>query len=203
MDGDKGDVRNELFFEALNRNYAVVCINYRLSDKAKFPCQIYDCKAAIRYIRANEKKYRLDSKHIGVWGASAGGYLAALLGTSAKAKGLEDLSIRNSNTRTSTQVQAVVVWYGPIESFLTMDKELAKSGKGVPNHSGPDSPESRLLGRTITDVPALVEYASPMTYIDVNTPPFLIQHGLQDEVVPVGNLSILPLSLRRLLVTVK
>lgn len=183
--GDKGDILESPFLEALNRNYAVVCINYRLSDEAQFPCQIYDCKAAIRYIRANAKKYYLDSKNIGVWGVAAGGHLAALLGTSANVKGLEDSSIRNSNNRTYANVQAAVIWYAPIESFLTMDEQLKKSGMGLPNHSAPDSPESKLLGRRITDIPAMVNFASPMTYIDADTPPFLIQHGLQDEIVPV------------------
>lgn len=66
-----------------------------------------------------------------------------------------------------------------------MDEELAKSGLGSPNHSDPDSTESKLLGRRITDVPALVKFASPMTYIDTDIPSFLIQHGLLDENVPV------------------
>ena len=183
--GDKRDILDLPFLEALNHNYALVCINYRLSDEAQFPCQIYDCKAAIRYIRANAREYHLDKEHIGVWGVSAGGFLAALLATTANVKGLEDSSIRNSNNRTYSNVQAAVIWHAPIESFLTMDEQLKRSGTGVPNHSEPDSPESRLLGRAITDVPALVKYASPMTYIDVNTPPFLIQHGGQDEVIPV------------------
>ena len=185
MFGDKGEPLSLPFLEALKRSYAVVCINYRLSGEAHFPSQIYDCKAAIRYLRANAKDFHLDNEHVGVWGASAGGYLAALLGTSANVKGLEDSSIRNSNYRTYPNVQAVVVWYAPIENFLAIDEELAESGMGVPNHSDPDSPESRLLGRTITDVPALVKFASPMTYIDSKTPPFLIQHGLQDDIVPV------------------
>lgn len=183
--GDKKEYLQFPFLEALDRDYAVVCVNYRLSDEGKFPHQIYDCKAAIRYIRANAKKYHLDGDHIGVWGASAGGYLAALLGTSANFKGLEDSSIRNSNNRTYPNVQAAVIWHAPIESFLTMDEQLAKSGLGIPNHSTPDSPESKLLGRRITDIPAMVKFASPMTYIDLDTPAFLIQHGLQDEVIPV------------------
>jgi acetyl esterase/lipase len=185
MFGDKGHAMSLPFLEGLKRGYAVACVNYRLSGEAKFPSQIYDCKAAVRYLRANAVKYHLDGKRVGAWGASAGGYLAALLGTSAKVKQLEDQSIKNSNSRTTPQVQAVVVWYGPIENFLTMDDELSESGMGRPIHSRPDSAESRLLGRTITDVPAFVNFASPMTYIDANAPPFLIQHGLQDEIVPV------------------
>lgn len=185
MFGDKGDAFNQPFLEGLKRGYAVACVNYRLSGEARFPSQIYDCKAAIRYLRSLAAEYKLDGGHIGAWGASAGGHLAALLGTSPKVKELEGLSIKNSHTRISSQVHAVVVWYGPSEDFLKMDEELSRSGKGVPNHSQADSPESLLLGRKITDVPALVKFASPMTYINTDVPPFLIQHGQKDGIVPV------------------
>ncbi len=185
MFGDKGDDFNLPFLEGLKRGYAVVCINYRLSDEAHFPSQIYDCKTAIRYLRTNAAAYHLDGEHVGVWGASAGGHLAALLGTSARVRGLEDASMKNSRTRLSSKVQAVVVWYGPLEDFLKMDEQLARSGAGFPDHSSEDSPESKLLGRKITDIPALVKFASPMTYIKPKVPPFLIQHGLKDSIVPV------------------
>ena len=185
MFGDKGHAMSQPFLEGLKRGYAVACVNYRLSGEAQFPSQIYDCKAAIRYLRANAAQYKLDGKHIGAWGASAGGHLAALLGTSNKVKGLDDLSIKNSHTRTSSQVQAVVVWYGPNENFLKMDEQLSKSGLGPSNHSDADSPESRLLGRKITEIPTLVQFASPMNYITKSIPPFLIQHGQKDGTVPV------------------
>lgn len=183
MHGDKGDIKNLHFLEGLKRGYAVVCVNYRLSGEAQFPCQIYDCKAAIRYIRANAAAYYFDADHIAVWGASAGAHLAALLGTSARVKRLEDFSMGNPHA--SSAVQAVVDWYGPTESFLKMDEELIESGMGVPDHSLSDSPESKLLGRPITEAPDLVRFASPMAYIKSNVPPFLIQHGRKDAVVPV------------------
>lgn len=185
MFGDKGDDFNRPFLEGLKRGYAVACINYRLSDEAHFPSQIYDCKTAIRYLRTNAGEYHLDGARIGAWGASAGGHLAALLGTSTRVRGLEDASMRNSRTRLSSKVQAVVVWYGPLEDFLKMDEQLEKSRMGPPDHSKADSPESKLLGRKITNVPALVKFASPMTYIRPKVPPFLIQHGLKDSIVPV------------------
>ena len=71
------------------KGYAVASINYRLSQHAVFPAQIEDCKAAIRWLRANAEKYDLDPKRIGVWGASAGGHLVALLGTSGGERELE------------------------------------------------------------------------------------------------------------------
>jgi acetyl esterase/lipase len=183
MFGDKGDIMNLHFLEGLKRGFAVVCINYRLSDEAKFPKQIYDCKAAVRFLRANAETYRLDVERVAAWGASAGAHLAALLGTSRKVRKLEDFTL--GNPEYSSAVHAVVDWYGPTESFLKMDEQLIASGMGEPDHSAADSPESKLLGRPITEVPDLVRFASPMTYIKANMPPFLIQHGLKDEIVPV------------------
>lgn len=183
--GDKGDVMNLHFMEGLKHGYAVACVNYRLSGEAQFPSQIYDCKAAIRYIRAHAASYHLDGDRIAAWGASAGAHLVALLATSAGSNSLEDPTLSPADAQLSCAVQAVVDWYGPTESFLKMDEQLSKSGRGIPDHSQADSPESRLLGQRITDVPDLVRASSPMTYIHTQVPPFLIQHGLRDEIVPV------------------
>jgi acetyl esterase/lipase len=183
MIGDKGDTQNSPMMEGLKRGYAVACINYRLSGEAQFPAQIFDCKAAIRYLRANAAPYYLDPNRIAAWGSSAGAHLAALVGTTPRVRKLEDFS--TGNPKVSSKVQAIVSWYGPIESFLKMDEELSLSGMGVPDHSGPDSPESRLLGDVITAIPARVSLASPMTHIKRYAPPFLVQHGLRDEIVPV------------------
>ncbi len=185
MFGDKADDFNRSFLAGLKRGYAVVCINYRLSGEAHFPSQIHDCKTAIRYLRTNAAEYQLDGSKIGVWGASAGGHLAALLGTADRVRELDDPSMRNARTRFSAKVQAVVVWYAPVANFLTMDDELAESGFGTGDHSERDSPESILLGRKITDIPALVKFASPLTYIKRRVPPFLLQHGSKDDLVPV------------------
>lgn len=183
MMGNKRDIQQLPMLESLKRGYAVVCIEYRLSSEAKFPAQIYDCKAAIRFIRGNADKYRFDPNRIAAWGGSAGGHLSALVGTSAGVKDLEDLTMGNPDQDSS--VQAVVDWFGPTENFLKMDAELKASGLGIPDHSLPESPESQLFGRLITDVPELVRWASPMTYVSAKTPPFLIQHGMIDQLVPV------------------
>jgi len=181
--GNKRDMQLVPMLEGLKRSFAVVSVGYRLSDEALFPSQIYDCKAAIRYIRARGAEYSIDGDRIGVWGPSAGGHLASLVGTSAGVKELEDLSIGNPDVPSS--VLAVVDRCGPTESFLTMDEELIESGAGVPNHSEENSPESRLLGHKITEVPDLVRFASPMTYITPDIPYFLIQHGSEDQIVPI------------------
>lgn len=185
MFGDKRDELNRHFLDGLKRGFAVACVNYRLSNEAYFPSQIHDCKTAIRYLRTNAPEFQLDGDRIGAWGVSAGGYLTALLGTAARVRELDDPSMRNSRTRFSSKVQAVVVWYGPVASFLTMDDELAESGLGIGDHSEKHSPESILLGRRITDIPALVKFASPLTYIKRRVPPFLLQHGSKDDLVPV------------------
>jgi acetyl esterase/lipase len=82
-------------------------------------------------------------------------------------------------------VQAVVDWCGPAEDFLKMDEEFLQSERGTPDHSQPDSPESLLMGRPITEIPERVREASPMHYVTQDVAPFLIQHGELDHVVPV------------------
>src|SRR5262249_59688217 len=94
----------------VSRGYVVASINYRLSQHAVFPAQIEDCKAAIRWLRANATKYHYDPDQIGVWGASAGGHLVALLGTTG---GMKELEGKDGNLDQSSRVQAVVDWYGP------------------------------------------------------------------------------------------
>ena len=181
--GDKGDILNLPFMEGLKRGYAVVCMNYRLSGEAQFPCQIFDCKAAIRFLRANASRYQLDGSRIAAWGPSAGGHLAALLGTSAGVMDLEDPAL--GHPETSSAVQAVVDWCGPTQDFLKMDEQIIENGVGIPDHSQAESPESHLIGMKITEAPERVRFASPMSYITADVPPFLIQHGSSDPIVPV------------------
>ena len=100
------------------QGYAVASINYRLTNVATFPAQIYDCKAAIRWMRAHAKEYGFDPDRIGVWGGSAGGHLVSLLGTSGGVKELEgDVG---GNLNFSSRVQAVAVFCGP-NSFRIED----------------------------------------------------------------------------------
>ncbi len=83
---EAGNKENPPGLGLLKKGYALASLNYRLSQEAKFPAQIEDCKAAIRFLRANAKKYNLDPDHFGVWGASAGGHLVALLGTTGSSR---------------------------------------------------------------------------------------------------------------------
>ena len=181
MAGDKRQyVQSAL--KGLKRGYAVVSINYRLSGESKWPTQIHDCKAAVRWIKANANEYKLSSNKIVAWGGSAGGHLSAMLGTSGDIKSLEDFALGNPDQ--SSRVQVVVDWFGPT-NFLKMDEQLEESGiKDPMQHSVPDSPESLLLGINLNDAPEFVKEANPETYVSSDDPPFFIQHGMEDNLVP-------------------
>lgn len=184
--GDKnsGEVNDELV--GLSKGYAVVCVNYRLSDEAVFPAAVYDVKAAVRFLKANASKYNLNPNKIAAWGDSAGGNLASMLGTSANVETVEDLTMGNA-TQTSN-VQAVVDFFGPI-NFTTMDAENAKSGiaskvSNVQTHSIATSFESAYMGADITTIASKVKLANPTTYITSDDAPFFIENGTLDPNVP-------------------
>jgi acetyl esterase/lipase len=185
MGCDKSDMQVMPMLEGLKRGYAVVAVNYRLSWEAQFPALVQDVKAAVRWIRANASRYDLDPQRIAAWGGSAGAYLSSMLGTSAGIQELEDLSM--GNPEYPCNVHAVVAWYGPTD-FLKMDEQLTASGLNPPEdqcHDGANSPESLLLGQKITEIPDRVKAANPETYIRKGAPPFLLQHGTKDCVVPM------------------
>ena len=126
----------------LERGYAAVSINYRLSQEAVFPALMYDVKAAIRWIRAKAAKYNFNPEKVAAWGSSAGGYLAAMLATTGDVKELEDLSMGNPDQ--SSRVNVAVDWYGPTD-FLLMDPHHLQLGQEAHVHDAA-SPESRLMG---------------------------------------------------------
>ncbi|OGO82312.1 MAG: alpha/beta hydrolase [Clostridiales bacterium GWD2_32_19] len=179
--GDKKDERDYMI-EILNRGYAAASINYRLIDEATFPAQIYDVKAAIRYVRANASKYNINSNKIATWGTSAGGHLSALAGTSGDVPELDNLELGNANQ--STKIQAAVDWFGPI-NFLTMDDQFRESGVDGQVHNVATSSESLLIGKQINLAKDLVQKANPETYITADDPPIYIQHGTNDIIVPI------------------
>jgi acetyl esterase/lipase len=181
--GDKADVA--AVKRLVCKGYAVASINYRLSGTAKFPAQIYDVKAAIRFLRANAANYKLDPNKFASFGSSASGHLASLAATSGGVADLEDLSL--GNVSTSSHVHAGVAWYGPSD-FAQMDAQTINQGcsAAAATHGRSDSPESNLLGCTIANAPcaANIRRANPVNYISRNTPPLLLMHGTQDCTVP-------------------
>jgi acetyl esterase/lipase len=169
----------------------VACINYRLSQHAIFPAQIEDCKAAIRWLRANAKMYNLNPDRIGVWGASAGGHLVALLGT---AGGAPEYDGNGGNPNQSSRVQAVVDFFGPTD-FLQMDAHAARGSRM--QHDPPSSPESKLIGGAIQENSEKVGRANPVNYVTSDAPPFLIVHGEEDPLVPCHQSELLYEALKR------
>ena len=158
------------------RGYAAASINYRLSHEAIFPAQIHDCKAAVRWLRANAQKYGFDPDRIGAWGSSAGGHLVALLGTSG---GVEELEGDLGNAEQSSSVQAVVDFCGPTD--LT---RIAEAPSDISRKSA-DCPEAMLIGGMLHENPEKAAAASPVTYATKDAAPFLIMHGENDTIVPL------------------
>ena len=177
--GDKSSAQPEPW---LRRGYAMAAVQYRFSQEAIFPAQIHDCKAAIRWLRANARQYDLDANRIGVWGASAGGHLVALLGTSA---GVADLEGAHGPLDQRSDVQAVCDWFGPSD-LIAMCRFPSHM-----DHAAPDSPESQLVGGPVLECPGAVARANPITYISGDEPPFLIMHGAQDMTVPPNQSELL------------
>lgn len=161
------------------RGYAIASVNYRLSQHARFPAQLQDCKAAIRWLRRHAARFGLDPERFGLWGSSAGGHLVAMVGVTGDVKEFDAEGPRD----VSSAVQCVMNDYGPTD-FLQMDAH--RPAGAALAHNAPDSPESRLIGGPITDPAnrALVTRASPLTYVSRGDPPFLINHGDQDPLVP-------------------
>lgn len=178
------------------RGYVVMAINYRFYGEAKFPAQIQDTKAAIRWLRSNADTYKVDTSKVAIWGESAGGYLAALAGTSCGVAALEPPAAAAGGPampgqtqikvdgKQSNCVQAVVDYYGPTE-FAAMDSQLTLAN--ARKHNGADSAESQLLGCALPQCPqSLLQQSNPIIYVDGNEPPFLIVHGDSDTAVPLG-----------------
>jgi acetyl esterase/lipase len=180
--GDKREIHVLTFLRGLDRGYAVVGVNYRLSGEAIFPAGLQDVKAAIRWLRANSERYHLDGSRIAACGGSSGGNLAAMVCLTDRVTEFDDPGLGNPEYPCS--VQAAVDWFGPTD-FLKMDAQLEESGFGPSDHGEADSPESRYLGARLSYVPLKVELANPMTYVHEHMPPLLIQHGRLDTLVPV------------------
>jgi len=192
LEGSKEDF---VPLDYLAEGYAVACINYRLSQHAIFPAQIQDCKAAVRWLRAQADQYHLDPQRFGAWGASAGGHLVAMLGTTGH---LTEFDV-GENMGVSSRIQAVVDYFGPTD-FIQMDEHRLPQGM---IHNTPQSPESLLVGGSIQEMREEVARANPITYVSETTAPFLIVHGDKDPLVPFHQSVLLEAALRKAGMTVQ
>ena len=157
----------------IKSGYVCASVEYRFSQDAKYPAQIEDCKAAIRWLRAHAAEYGIDPKRVGVWGASAGGHLVALLGTTGN---LRDFDV-GENLDQSSSVQCVLDWFGPTD-FLHWGNDNASINR-------PDSLVSKLLGAPADQKPEPAHRASPIEFVTAQSAPFLIMHGDEDPIVPL------------------
>ncbi len=179
--GDKYDSELIPVIKALKKGYAVVSINYRLSDEEPWPAQIFDVKAAISFVRVNAGYYHLYADKLVLWGSSAGAHLASLAGLSAESDIFSNNSLEYPDI--SFAVSAVIDWFDPI-NFQTMDDQWEVVGIDGQKHDTPDSFESFLMREQITKIPDKIAAANPENYININSPAFFIQHGRRDDIIP-------------------
>jgi len=182
--GSKEGGRRTLSSFVNSGNYAGVTVGYRLTGEAIWPAQIHDCKAAIRWIRANAAKYHLDPERIGAMGHSAGGHLVALLGTSGD---VEELEGNNGNPGHSSRVRCVADAAGPSD-FPHFLEQPGAGGRGA---------VIALLGGTPAERPDAARAASPVTWVSPDDPPFLIVHGTEDHTVPFAQAEALAAALKK------
>ncbi len=163
--GQRDAVRELNIGGNLARNgYIGMSIDYLLSSggKVTWPQNLYDCKTAVRWLRANAVRLQVDADHIGVIGGSAGGHLAAMVGLTVPADGLEP---KAPYGEVSSRVQCAVDLYGPAEFGSWHDVSM--------------------LGKKFSEAPELYRQASPVTYVRKESAPMLILHGTGDKTVPL------------------
>jgi acetyl esterase/lipase len=166
----------------LSEGYAVASTNYRLSQHAVYPAQIHDVKGAVRFLRANAKKYKLDPDRLGTMGASAGGHLVALLGTSGD---VSDLDGDVGNKDVSNKVSCVLDFFGPTD-LVKLSPSFATG-----------NPITKLLGGTTGEKKELAEKANPITFVTKGDAPILIVHGDMDKTVPHNQSELLHEALKK------
>ena len=167
--GSKAEVEKKAVLLVGETGYALASVNYRLSQDARWPAPIIDGKTAVRWVRANARRYHLDPHRVGAMGFSAGGHIAAMLGVTAGITALEDPGMGNPNE--SSRVQAVCDVSGPVDLSIPTTSIIGKlSVFGE-------------LGGTAQAKPDLVRQADPSLYVKAGDPPFLIIQGEEDRLV--------------------
>jgi acetyl esterase/lipase len=173
--GSKSDMPLDGLVEA---GYAVASIDYRLSGVARFPAQVHDIKAAIRFLRADAEKYGYDARHVGIAGSSAGGHLAALVGVTSGHVRLEGAV--GEHLEQDSSVQAIVSLYG-MSNLTTILAQSTPHGLKVRVPA-----LELLLGGQPDAKPDLARLASPVFHVDAKDPPLLLIHGDQDPQAPIN-----------------
>ncbi|MFH1739237.1 MAG: alpha/beta hydrolase [bacterium] len=152
------------------RGYVTATISYRFSQEAPFPAAVSDAKCAVRWMRENAKKHRIDPEKIGIIGGSAGAHLAMMTGYSSDVPELEG---EGGHAGVSSRVQAVLEFYGPTD----LTTEFARKQSVA---------REFLSGKSYEEAPDLYVLASPISHLTKNDPPTLILHGTIDTIVPIA-----------------
>jgi acetyl esterase/lipase len=175
--------------------YAVASVDFRSSKVARFPANVHDIKAAVRFLRAKEQEFGYRTDRIAISGGSSGGHLAALVGTTNGVQELEGAV--GDHVGASSAVQAVVSWYGA-SNFATILAQSTPFGLNVREPA-----LKQLLGGSPDEVPALAKLASPVQHVNSGDPPAILLHGNQDRQMPVNQLLELEAAYRRAGVSVE
>jgi len=171
INGSKASYGKAAVAQAESGNYAAASINYRLSNEAKWPAQIHDCKAAIRWLKGHAKELNIDPDKIAVQGSSAGGHLVTLLGLTAGVKELEGEI--GEFTSLPSSVTCVVNYCGPSMLYRPLMAGEAAEQKDDPAVFG-------LIGGGLQDKLDVARQASPLTYVTAKAAPVMTVHGTKD-----------------------
>ncbi len=165
--GSRDSALSAAMYWAVYEGYALVNVGYRFSNEAHWPAQLYDAKAAIRFLRAHADQYNLDGRNIVAWGSSAGGHLAQMLAATNDDPTMEDLTMGYAEA--SSAMQGVVSWSGvsDVTTLAPLGRSSADRLMGYPAY------ESRLARE-----------ASPIAHVTREFPPILLIHGTNNDVVP-------------------
>lgn len=164
--------------EFVAAGYAVASIDYRLSTQARFPANIHDIKAALRFLRAKQNVYGFNATNIAVFGESAGGHLVALVGTTNGDARLE--GVVGQHLDQSSDVQAIVSYFGA-SNLTSILQQSTPHGLSVRIPA-----LELLLGGLPEDKPEIARLASPVFHVDSSDPPLLLIHGDQDFQMPIN-----------------
>ena len=155
-------MENPLAIALAKRGYVAVTVEHRLSNEKKYPAQIHDLKASVRWLRTNARRFGIDTKRIGAVGASSGGHLVALLGAT---NDLPKFEGDGGNAKFSSRVQSVV----DIDGTAT----FIDPGNIAKEIKGPYDTNTRLTGFTYAENPEIWKEASPITHVDQRSAPTL------------------------------
>lgn len=180
--GDKRDEHMDTYLKFLKKGIAVGSIEYRLSGEAIFPAAVLDCREAVRFLRKHAAEYNLIPDKMAVIGGSAGGNLSSMLGMNIPNGAFPGEEGKTFDT--DCHVLFAIDQFGPID-FRTMDDQARANGVSFVDHDQATSAESSYMGGALPELSdEWLNKANPMTYINENMAPLLVEHGCMDRLVP-------------------